>query len=481
LTDAVEAIKEARAKVQEKIDEAMADPDGKSGIQSARTKFNDLRTQKNALIEQKKAMRADMDKVRSQTDKLIKDKKDTRSNVKEFDTLEKIEAEIAKLKKMQETTTMTLNQEKKLLKDMDGLQASKKFVSQLKDKDGALDNAKEQRKSIFEQIAAKDKEIDILSKELDEVMAGMKEHNEKDTQKREAIQGLFQERDVFKQQMSDKLKEKDSIRDIFREQNNGWFNFQRAIRAQKKMQYEDEKREREEEKTAYLAKIQAEEDKKIPYEEEQALCEFLAGYLERTYLKKNTTEDKEKDAKVDVIEVKDDPFAAFKPVTKNEGEDAEYFGKGKSKKKRNRQSKKQDAGAGPFTLSVDAFEQFGLVNLSPPINVDQVEKSVKDLREKKEWYKDQPRGSVPTALEIRKASEKAAAKLRQSAEKAADENAQSKGKTNFSLSNEDFIPLGAGGAPSSVNSSWGQKVVITAPPVVADFPVAEFALDEQTA
>jgi uncharacterized coiled-coil DUF342 family protein len=480
LTEAIEAIKDARAKVQEKIDEAMADPEGKSGIQTARTKFNDLRTQKNALIEQKKVMRAEMDKIRASTDKLIKDKKDTRSNVKDFDTLEKIQAEITKLRKMQETTTMTLNQEKKILKDIDGLQASKKFVSQLKDQDGGLDNAKAQRTTIAEQIKAKDKEIDALSKELDEIMAGMKEHNEKDTLKRESINGLFQERDEFKKQMSEKLKEKDSIRDVFREQNNKWFNFQRAIRAQKQLQYEAEKKEREAEKTAYLAKIEEEEAKKIPYEEEQALCEFLAGYLERTYLKKNTTEDKEKDAKIDVIEVKDDPFAAFKPVTKNE-EDAEYFGKGKSKKKRNRQSKKQVAGAGPFTLSVDSFEQFGLLNLSPPISVDQVENSVKELREKKEWYKVQPRGSVPTALEIRKANEKAAAKQRQSADKAAtDEKVQSKGKANFSLSNEDFIPLGAG-ATTSVNSSWGHKALAVTPvPSSADFDIPLVA-DEQTA
>merc|ERR1712146_476551 len=37
----------------------------------------------------------------------------------------------------------------------------------------------------------------------------------------------------------------------------------------------------------------------------------------------------------------------------------------------------------------------------------------KDLREKKEWYKNQPRGSVPTAKDIRKQNEKNAAKVGQ--------------------------------------------------------------------
>ena len=141
-----------------------------------------------------------------------------------------------------------------------------------------------------------------------------------------------------------------------------------------------------------------------------------------------------------------------------EEEAEDYFGKGKGKKKRNRAGKKGDVvpTAGPFTLSVDSFEQFGLLQLTPPTSIDQVEASVKELRAKKEWYKQQPRGSVPTAAEIRKANEKAVAKMRQ-------QPSQPKAKNvggGFSLSNDDFAPLGAGGS-ASVNSSWGQKPAAT--------------------
>lgn len=449
LTAAMDALKEERRKVQEKIDQAMQDPAGKSGFQAAKAKFNDLLSQKNALINQKKALREQMDKVKNQTDKLIKDKKDTRSSIK-FGSLEEIEKEIKKLQRKQETTTMSLTEEKKLIKEVEALQSSKRFVSQLADKDGALDGAKEQRKSIKDQITAKDKEIDAVSKELDAAKAAKDAFYETNNKKRDSVQEFFKKRDELKKQMGEKIKEKDSLRDTFREKNNAWYNYQRAVRAQKKIQYEEEKKKRDEEKAAYLAKIEAEEAKKIPYEAEQALCEFLADFLERTYLNK-TSETKE--AKKDIVEVKDDPFAGFKPKKKDD--DIEYFGKGKGKKKRNRQSKKQDA-SGPFTLSVDMFEQFGFLSLTPPTSVDQVEKSVKELRDKKEWYKQQPRGSVPTAQEIRKANEKNAAKVRQSADKTQAEPKTNK-KGGFSLSNEEFTPLGAGGAASSVNSSWGQK------------------------
>jgi uncharacterized coiled-coil DUF342 family protein len=453
LNNAINAIKEERQQIQDKIDAFMADPEAKSGVQAIRNKFNEMKAKKNALIEEKKFMRDDMDKVKNQADKIMKDKKDTRSNMK-FNSIEDIDKEIAKLKRIQETTTMSLTDEKKLIKEMDALQASKKFVSELKQKDNSLEDAKEQRKNIAQQIAAKDKEIDALSKEMDEVMAQIKNYNSQEDKKREAIQGLFKSRDELKVKMSEKIKEKDAIRDAFRESNNAWYSYQRAIKAQKKMQFEEEKKKRDEERAAYLAKLEEEEMKKIPYEEEQALCDFLADYLERTYLKKDDDEEKA-EKKDDVVEVQDDPFAKFKPVVKSE---EDYFGKGKGKKKRTRQTKKPGTTAGPFTLSLDLIEQFAMISLVPPTSVEQVEEKVKDLREKKEWFKQQPRGSVPTAQDIRKANEKAVAKQRQ-----ADETGAVKSRSNaggFSLSNDEFTPLGAG-TTAAMNASWGQKAPLS--------------------
>merc|ERR1712194_136687 len=89
----------------------------------------------------------------------------------------------------------------------------------------------------------------------------------------------------------------------------------------------------------------------------------------------------------------------------------EFFTKGKGKKKRQRA--KKAAPSAPFILSVDSFEQFGSVGLNPPTKLEQVEGSVKELREKKDWYSKQPRGSVPTAKDIRKKNEKKHQKLRQ--------------------------------------------------------------------
>lgn len=464
----------------------MADADAKSGIQASRTKLNELKNIKNKLIDEKKIMRIQLDTYKDKTDKLLKEKKDTKNNVK-FNSVDEINNEIKKLEKKQETTSMTLNDEKRLIKEIDALKASKKFVVDLKTTDASIDNVKEEKKSIINNITLKDKEIDEISKQIKDVMDIIDTLNKTDTKKRDIMNELFKERDDLRKQMNLKIIDKDKLRDDNRKLNDAFYLFQRAVRKQKQIQYEEEKRKREEDKAVYLAKIEEEEAKKIPYEEEQGLCEFLANYLERTYLNK-TDEKSDVNGTVNkndvVIEVKDDPFAGLMAKNKKDiEEEAFYVGKA-SKKKRVRPMKKQDVTTGPFTLSVDTFEQFGLIQLTPPTSIDQVEKSVKELREKKEWYKNQPRGSVPTASEVRKAAKKLESmSLNNNNNKTSADNGNNKKGGKFALSSDDFAPLGAGGiggasSSATFNTTWGKGSSL---PTVSDAtptPAEAAAADE---
>jgi len=468
-----ETLKKDKAKVQEKIEVAMTS--GKNTeIGKAKEAMLVLRQTKGKMIDEKRAIRAQLDVLKQVGDKLVKDKKDAKSSVR-FNSVEEIDAEIKRLQKQQETTSMSLTDEKKLIKEMDGLMASKDKVKDLKSKDASLDGVKKQRSAINDTIKAKDKEIDAVSKEMDEVGSKIKALAEKETDKRSIMDALFKERETYKKDISVVLKEKDTMRDDYREQNNAWWNSQRAVRAQKQVQYEEEKKSREEEKKAFVKQQEEEELKKIPYEEEQGLCDYLADYLERTYLNIETPDaDKVSVKKEDVIAVKDDPFAGMTAAVKVE---EVFFSTGKSKKKRQRAPKKA-AATGPFTLSVDSFEQFGSVGLNPPTKLGMVQQSVTDLRAKKVWYSEQARGSVPTAKDIRKKNEKNAQKLRQTPSAT---KTTTGGK--FSSSDDAFVPLGNGASASVGIPSWGagqkpaatltgDQVVNAADPTPADAAAA---------
>lgn len=460
MTAQIDALKDERVELQKKIEAQMNSAKG-SEIGQKRDALQQLRAKKGTLIDEKKAIRSKLDVMRNQADKLSKDRKDTRANVR-FSSIQEIDAEIQRLQRRQETTSMSLQEEKKLIKEIDALQASKKLVADLKTKETNLEDVKEQRKLISAQIADKDKEIDAIQKEIDQLQEIIKNMSDKEMDKRDGMKALFAERDELRKMVDKKLKERDACRAEFREKNNAWFNYQRALKAQKKLQYEEEKKKKEEEKAEWERKKLEEELKKTPYEEEMALCDYLADYLTRTYLGEGGSEKHSIETKDEVVAVKDDPFAGFKAVGKKaDNEEEDYFGKGKGKKKRNR--KKEKTNTGPFTLNVDTFEQFGLLNLNPPTSVDQVEKSVQDLRAKKKWFSEQPRGSVPTATEIRKANERSAAKLKSKGITAAasslEKSNKQAGDANFSL--DDFAPLGAVAAtatPASINATWGQKL-----------------------
>jgi uncharacterized coiled-coil DUF342 family protein len=439
----IDAMKEKKNNIQKSIELAInGGRDSAAG--KIRNELRALRSEKGALINQKKALRAKLDIAKKATENLMNDKKQARANVR-FGDAESIDKEIAKLKQRQETTSMSLTEEKKLLKEIDALQTSKQVLDDLKDKDKGIDDIKAERKTLGADISAKDKEIDAKQVEIDAKQKIVDEMKDTETEAKKNLSSLKDQRETIRKEIGDKIAQRNELRKVFGEENDKWYDYQRAIKAQKKMKYEEEKKKREEEKAAWLAAKEAEEAKKIPYEEEMYLCDYLANYLSKTYL-----EDKEgadsSEKKTDVVSVKDDPFAGFAPLKKND--DEVFLKMGAGKKARVRASKKKAAPV--FKLNVDSFEQFGLLGLTPPTSLEAVQGSVDELKAKKEWYSQQERGAVPTASDIRKANEKAAQKLRQG-------DAPSKKNGKLDIASDDFVPLSAGGSSVGVNAEWGQK------------------------
>lgn len=200
-----------------------------------------LRSKKGALITEKKAMRARLDLVKKAADSLMNDRKATRANVR-FNDVPSIEAEIKKLKTRQETTSMSLSEEKRLLKEIDTLMASKEVLATLKDKDVGIDNAKEQRKVISAEMKAKDIEIDAVQEEITAKQKIVEAFKESETEARNNLTELKGKREEIRKEIGEKIDQRNKCRDAFREANDKWYDYQRGIKAQKKMKYEEEKK-----------------------------------------------------------------------------------------------------------------------------------------------------------------------------------------------------------------------------------------------
>lgn len=402
-----------------------------------------------------------MAQLKKVSEGLLNDRKAAKASVR-YTNVEQIEQEIARLKQRQETVSMTLTEEKALIKEMDGLQKSKALVASFKQTDASIDDSKMQKKDILAQLKAKDAEIDAVQEKIEARQKVLDEMKTSQDEQRKGVDDMKNEREVLKTQIGDKLNERRELRAAFNAQKDKWFDYQRAIKAQKKLKWEEEKKAREEEENQRRAEWEAEEAKKVPYEAEQLQCTFLADYLARTYIttEKKTTETKNKD----FVAVVDDPFAGFKPRKKPSEEESTYFQVGKGKKKPRVRASKKNA-APVFKLTPDVFEQFSVLGLSPPTSTEGVPKAIEQLNEKKEWFSKQPRGSVPTSSEIRKANEEA--KRQAGAKKSSKKNGK------IDITSAEFAPLSAGSSSAAMNSSWGQKAPEDSAAVVQEEPASD--------
>jgi len=440
----INILKDKKQAVQLKIDDAL-EGGRNAEVMKERDILKSLFNKKGELIGQIKMMRSRMDMVQKQKDNLINERKQAKSNMR-YGDVTSIDAEIKKLKRRQETTSMSLGDEKRLIKEMEAMESSKKYLADVQNADVNIDDVVEQRNDLKGSIGDKNKEIDAVQADIVAKQKSMDAMRDTENESRENLTSLKNERNDMSKQIGEVMDERNASRNEFRDANNKWYDYQRAVKARKNILYEEGKLKYDEEKKAYLKAIEEEEAKKVPYEEEKALCDYLVSYLTRTYLETGKKSSEEKSA--EVIKVTDDPFAGFKPVQKKSDDMFMRIGK-EPKKPRVRHSKKNAVPA--FKLTVDSFEQFGFLSLSPPTKLEDVSKSIDELKAKKEWLKEQPRGSVPTAREMKKASEKAA-----TARSSKPTTTRKNGKLD--IFGDDFAPLSAAASTNaSVNASWGQK------------------------
>tara|TARA_B100000482_G_scaffold152468_1_gene114393 strand:- start:410 stop:1225 length:816 start_codon:yes stop_codon:yes gene_type:complete len=165
---------------------------------------------------------------------------------------------------------------------------------------------------------------------------------------------------------------------------------------------EDEARRAELEKRRKEA--EAEELKRVPYEEEMELCSYLANYLEITYCKDVQNPKSEADKPTAAGE-----FEGLVLSGKNaaKGHEEDYLSLNKATgKKKGRGKKKGGLKVHEKILLVpETIEIFALLGLEPPSTVSGVVDAVKRLTEKKLWFSELERGAMPSIRDKQKVQE----------------------------------------------------------------------------
>lgn len=152
---------------------------------------------------------------------------------------------------------------------------------------------------------------------------------------------------------------------------------------------------------------EAEELKRVPYEEEMNLCAYLINYLETTYGKCGSVELKNDTTELDAFSASE--FEGLTLSGKNAGKDHQddYLSLNKATgKKKGRGKKKGGLKVNDKILLVpETIETFALLELEPPSTVSGVADAVKSLAVKKSWFSTLERGAVPSIRDKQKADE----------------------------------------------------------------------------
>jgi len=168
-----------------------------SPLGAARAVWNTLKAERAVIMKERGLIFDRRDAIKAATDSLINDAKKSKDQVK-YTSLEQIEKKIKELHIKQSTQTMSLQDEKKLIKEIEELSASKKVVGALAAKEGEIGASKLAASDVKSAIAEKTKLLTAVNEKLDAHKLILDKLSEKEQGTRGAIPELLKERDAIR-------------------------------------------------------------------------------------------------------------------------------------------------------------------------------------------------------------------------------------------------------------------------------------------
>lgn len=166
VNDEIKKLQVRTNEIREEMDKIQSGRGGMSEqIQSEKLIFNEIRSEKDALLKERNKISTELKSHQAKKDQQTKSQKALRQEIK-YTTSEEIDEQISKLRYRQETSSMSLTEEKNLVKEIENLQASKKLVSKFANEKNAIDKCRGNIKEIRLLYDKKNSQIDKVQERL---------------------------------------------------------------------------------------------------------------------------------------------------------------------------------------------------------------------------------------------------------------------------------------------------------------------------
>jgi hypothetical protein len=201
----------------------------------AKTALQVLIKEKKHFLDEKNILSTARDAARDKINLRMNEEKIARSELK-FHNLESIQSQIRELEARQARTTMSLQEEKKILKDIHNLEMSKRTVTTLLEMKSVIESLKQEKVEIDRKFSEKSLKVKEISDQITTQRAVLEELNKGNLENREVLPSLRGRLGEIKREMEEKYQLIKIMRAEFKVKEEGYYIALAEERQRKKEQ-----------------------------------------------------------------------------------------------------------------------------------------------------------------------------------------------------------------------------------------------------
>ena len=326
-----------------------------------------------------------------------------------FFSVDAVEKEIVRLEDAIAHTTVSLNEEKKMVAQIKDLGKSKELVRAYAEAQGKISGDDGSRKAVIDRLKAKDGEIDAVKAEQTSLRGELTATKKKEDKAVSDVPKLNDERNALYETIKANREKIRALRDAHKKQEDAYYERERLWRAYLKVEKQKQwEAGLEERKAREAAKKQWElENAPEPFETEVTAAEQLIAYLAKWDTGASEEKKAEEAARRAAAEKAEAAFAGMSLVTKKAPDENVFglsSGVGARGKKGKKFGKKPSVAAelskdtlAPaqknerLQIPFDAYGSFAKLSVTVPTMTADVPKTVAALRLKKAEFLEKRR------------------------------------------------------------------------------------------
>jgi len=297
-----------------------------------------------------------------------------------FTSETEIDERIASLEFKLWTDTISLKEEKEMLKEMQELRRNRPKVSQVNRMEDSLQNRdsgrsyKEQIEVINQQVAVFKEAKKQVNEEFSALMDGRKEQMGD-------LPKIFEQRDELNKQIQELIKERNVVKDDFRQKEREYNAYKNELRNARMEKIAEERSAREAEFAKARRLKMAEKMDTQPYIQEMTLVEQTILFCKNLVASKGPEKEEEKKE----IE-HNNPDGTQVLARKEDREEFYFVPTAKKKSKGKNKSSKADGASKAIKHNAATFSLFDALKVDAPITTDDIPATLEKLEAKLDDY-----------------------------------------------------------------------------------------------